>query len=213
MRSSSGYYDKIASIKKSLATSVDKYQEVSHVLYAVIWFLLAGLAEIVGVLTTKFSARLGLPSLVFFIIVGMVLGQFIYYDNAFLTQLFGILALIVILFEGGLQTKWGNIRHVIAPSLSLATLGVILTTVVIGVFAKYILGLTWLEGMLFGAIVGSTDAAAVFAVLGNKNIMQKLTSTLEAESGTNDPMAVFLTISFIQLIQLPEASFFSIFVI
>lgn len=165
---------------------------------------------IVGVLTTKFSSRLGLPSLVLYIIVGMVLNRFIYFDNAFVTQLFGILALVVILFEGGLQTKWENIRHVILPSLSLATLGVILTTVVIGFFAKYILGLTWLEGMLFGAIVGSTDAAAVFAVLGNKNIKKKLTSTLEAESGSNDPMAVFLTISLIQLIQLPEDSFFTL---
>lgn len=160
----------------------------------------------IGVLTTKFSSRIGLPSLVFFIVVGMVLSQFIYYDNAYLTQLFGILALIVILFEGGLQTKWTNVRPVIGPSVSLATLGVILTTVVIGVFAKYILGLSWLEGMLFGAIVGSTDAAAVFAVLGNKNIRQSLTSTLEAESGTNDPMAVFLTISLIQLIQVPDSS-------
>lgn len=166
---------------------------------------------VVGVITTKFSARFGLPSLVLFIAVGMVLNQFVYYDNAFLTQLFGILALIVILFEGGLQTKWKDVQKVIAPSLSLATLGVVLTTVVVGAFAKFILDVSWFEGMLFGAIVGSTDAAAVFAVLGNKNIKRKLTSILEAESGTNDPMAVFLTISLIQIIQVPEANgFFSL---
>ncbi|WP_134701096.1 potassium/proton antiporter [Ammoniphilus sp. YIM 78166] len=161
---------------------------------------------VVGVITTKFSSRFGLPSLVLFIVVGMVLSHFVYFDNAFLTQLFGILALIVILFEGGLQTKWTDVKKVAAPSLSLATLGVLLTTIVVGVFAKYILGVTWLEGFLFGAIVGSTDAAAVFAVLGNKNIKRRLTSVLEAESGTNDPMAVFLTISLIQLIQAPEAN-------
>ncbi len=161
---------------------------------------------VVGVITTKFSSRFGLPSLVLFIAVGMVLSHFVYFDNAFLTQLFGILALIVILFEGGLQTKWTDVRKVAVPSLSLATLGVVLTTVMVGVFAKYILGVSWLEGFLFGAIVGSTDAAAVFAVLGSKNIKRRLTSTLEAESGTNDPMAVFLTISLIQLIQAPESN-------
>jgi cell volume regulation protein A len=165
---------------------------------------------VIGVLTTKFSTRLGVPSLVLYIVVGMVLSKFIYYDNAFLTQLFGILALIVILFEGGMQTKWTDVKPVIRPSLSLATMGVLLTTITIGIFAKYILGVSWLEGFLFGAIVGSTDAAAVFAVIGNQNIKRKLSSTLEAESGSNDPMAVFLTISIIQLIQSPEASLFQI---
>lgn len=158
----------------------------------------------IGVFTAKFSTRLGLPSLVFFIMVGMVLNRFIFFDNAWLTQLLGTVALIVILFEGGLQTKWTNIKTVYKPAVSLATLGVLVTTIVIGAAAKYILGISWLEGMLFGAIVGSTDAAAVFGVLGNKNIQTKLTSILEAESGTNDPMAVFLTITLIQLILAPS---------
>ncbi|MBM7707473.1 cell volume regulation protein A [Chryseomicrobium aureum] len=156
---------------------------------------------IVGVATTKFSSRLGLPSLVLFIGVGMIASQYIYFDNAKITQLVGILALIVILFEGGMQTKWRTMRTVLPAATSLATIGVLLTTVGIGVVAKFVLGLSWLEGMLFGAIVGSTDAAAVFAVLGNKNIKPNITSTLEVESGTNDPMAVFLTITFISLIQ------------
>lgn len=156
---------------------------------------------IVGVATTKFSSRLGLPSLVLFIGVGMLASQYIYFDNAKITQLVGILALIVILFEGGMQTKWKSMRTVLPAATSLATIGVLLTTVGIGVVAKFVLDLSWLEGMLFGAIVGSTDAAAVFAVLGNKNIKPNITSTLEAESGTNDPMAVFLTVTFISLIQ------------
>lgn len=165
---------------------------------------------IVGVATTKFSSRLGLPSLVLFIGVGMLASQYIYFDNAKITQLVGILALIVILFEGGMQTKWKSMRTVLPAAASLATIGVLLTTVGIGVVAKFVLDLSWLEGMLFGAIVGSTDAAAVFAVLGNKNIKQNITSTLEAESGTNDPMAVFLTVTFISLIQAEAGSIWSL---
>ncbi|WP_174731795.1 potassium/proton antiporter [Mesobacillus harenae] len=166
-------------------------------------FLLAFLL-VTGVLTAKFSSRLGLPSLVFFIAVGMILSNYIYYDNAELTQLIGTLALITILFEGGLQTKWKDIKGVYKPALSLATLGVLATTILVGVAAKYVLGVSWLEGFLFGAIVGSTDAAAVFAVIGNQNIKARLSSTLEAESGTNDPMAIFLTVAFLQLIQMPS---------
>ncbi|KIL48241.1 potassium/proton antiporter [Jeotgalibacillus soli] len=161
---------------------------------------------IIGVLATKFSSRLGLPSLVFFLIVGMILSEFVYFENARFTQLIGILALVIILFEGGTQTKWHSMRPILGAASSLATVGVVVTSGVIGVAATFILDLTWLEGMLFGAIVGSTDAAAVFSVLGNKNIKQRLTSTLEAESGTNDPMAVFLTIMFIELIQFPDTS-------
>ncbi|MDL4843081.1 potassium/proton antiporter [Aquibacillus sp. LR5S19] len=172
--------------------------------------LLVAILLIVGVLTTKFSARLGLPSLVFYIIVGMILSNFIYFDNASLTQLFGILALIVILFEGGMQSSWKDLKTVIKPSISLATIGVLFTTLIIGICAKMILDVSWLEGMLFGAIVGSTDAAAVFAVIGTKNIKRRLVSTLEAESGTNDPMAVFLTIAFITLIQNPDSNILSI---
>ncbi|NBJ70065.1 MULTISPECIES: potassium/proton antiporter [Clostridia] len=161
---------------------------------------------IVGVLATKFSSKLGLPALVLFLLIGMGLNEFIFFENAQLMQLIGIMALIIILFEGGTQTKWELMRPVLGAAGILATLGVLLTTIVTGFAAMYILKLTLLEGMLFGAIVGSTDAAAVFSVLGNKNIKAKLTSTLEAESGSNDPMAVFLTVAFIELIQVPDAS-------
>jgi len=167
--------------------------------------LVAGLL-LVGVLTTKFSSRLGMPALVLFIAVGMVVSRFIYYDNAFVTQIVGIFALIVILFEGGMQTKFDDIKPVMGSALSLATVGVLITTFVVGICSKYILGVDWAEGFLFGAIVGSTDAAAVFSVLGGKNIRKRITSTLEAESGSNDPMAVFLTISLIEWIQNPDQS-------
>ncbi|SDJ82434.1 potassium/proton antiporter [Sediminibacillus albus] len=161
---------------------------------------------IIGVLATKFSSRLGLPSLVLFLLVGMFLNNYIFFENAKLSQLIGITALIIILFEGGTQTKWTNIRPILGAAGSLATLGVFITAAVTGLAAMYILDLSLLEGMLFGAIVGSTDAAAVFSVLGHKNIKRRITSTLEAESGTNDPMAVFLTITMIEMIQLPESS-------
>ncbi|GAB4071863.1 potassium/proton antiporter [Barrientosiimonas marina] len=168
--------------------------------------LLFALMLVVGVFTTKFSTRLGLPSLVLFLFVGMLLNDFFYFDNVKLTQLIGIMALIIILFEGGSQTKWNNMRPVLAPAGVLATVGVLLTSLITGLAAYYILDLSMLQGMLLGAIVGSTDAAAVFSVLGSKNINKRLTAILEAESGTNDPMAVFLTVSFITLIQVPDST-------
>ncbi|QZT35368.1 potassium/proton antiporter [Caldalkalibacillus thermarum TA2.A1] len=174
------------------------------------FIFLFSLLLITGVLATKFSYRFGVPALILFIALGMIVGSdglgIIYFDNASLAQLFGILALIIILFEGGLQTKWDNIKQVAYPSLTLATLGVVLTAVFVGIAVKLILDVTWLEAFLFGAIVGSTDAAAVFAVLRGKNIQKKLESTLEAESGTNDPMAMFLTLSLIELIRLDQGN-------
>lgn len=171
--------------------------------------LLLGTLLLLGVLSAKFSSRFGMPALVFFIVAGMVLGKFIYYDNAFITQWFGVLALVIILFEGGMQTDFRQIRPIIRPSLSLATIGVLLTAFVIGYCAHIILGVSLMEGLLFGSIVGSTDAAAVFSVLSGKNVRARLTSTLEAESGSNDPMAVFLTIMFIELLNNPDTSIWS----
>lgn len=165
---------------------------------------------IIGVIATKFSTRLGLPALVLFLIVGMSLNGYVYFENVHLTQLIGIMALIIILFEGGTQTKWNHVRPILGASSILATFGVLITTLVTGWAAMFILNVSLLEGMLFGAIVGSTDAAAVFSVLGNKNIRKKLTSTLEVESGSNDPMAVFLTVAFIELIQMPDSSIWSV---
>ncbi|MBM7690621.1 cell volume regulation protein A [Peribacillus deserti] len=172
--------------------------------------LLGSLLLISGVTAAKFSSRLGLPSLVLFVIVGLLLNQFIYFENTQITQVVGILALIIILFDGGMQTNWRHIRPVIGVSLSLATIGVLITALLVAVFAKFILDLTWLESFLFGSIAGSTDAAAIFSVLGNKNIKEKLTSVLEAESGTNDPMAVFLTLSFIEMIEIGHMNFWTL---
>ncbi|SET99489.1 potassium/proton antiporter [Paenibacillus sp. NFR01] len=172
--------------------------------------LLLAILLLVAVFSTKFSTRFGMPSLVLFIAAGMALNHFVYFNNASITQIAGIFALVVILFEGGMQTNMKDIRPIIAPALSLATVGVVLTTAIVGLFARFILDVSWAESFLFGAIVGSTDAAAVFSVLGGKNIDKRLTSTLEAESGSNDPMAVFLTVSLIEWISHPETAIWTL---
>ncbi|MFC3418871.1 potassium/proton antiporter [Salinicoccus hispanicus] len=165
--------------------------------------LLVAIVLVLGVVITRFSSKLGFPSLVLFIIIGILLNQVIYYDDVETTQLIGMIALIIILFEGGLQTNITAIKKVAVPAVLLATIGVLLTSLILGVFAYFILDLNLMTSMLLGAIVGSTDAAAVFAVFGSKNIKEKLSSTIEAESGTNDPMAVFLTVTIISIIEMP----------
>ncbi|WP_019413583.1 potassium/proton antiporter [Paenisporosarcina sp. TG20] len=176
--------------------------------------LLVGIFLLCGAIMTKFSARAGIPALILFMFLGMFLGSditgLIYFSNEKIAQLVGIVALILILFEGGLQTQWKHVRPVLKGSIVLATLGVVLTTSIVAIAARYVLGIGWVEAFLLGSIVGSTDAAAVFSVLSGKNIKQKLTSTLEAESGTNDPMAMFLTIIFIEWILMPDLSVWSI---
>ncbi|WP_195576199.1 potassium/proton antiporter [Paenibacillus sp. 1001270B_150601_E10] len=166
---------------------------------------LLGMMLFIGVVGAKMTNKLNVPSLVVFIMLGMGLSQFMYFDNAHWTQLFGILALIIILFEGGMHTSWKRMKLTLKPALSLSTVGVAVTAVVVGVCAKFILNLEWLEGLLVGAIVGSTDAAAIFSVIGGKAIHRQLKTTLEVESGSNDPMAVFLTLLLIGLMEAPES--------
>lgn len=176
--------------------------------------LIFALFMIVGVVTTKFSSKYGVPALLLFIGIGMLAGNdglgLLNFNNPELANLMGIFALVIILFEGGVSTKWATIRPVAAPSLLLATVGVLTTSFVVGLAATFLLDVNLLEGMLVGAIVGSTDAAAVFAALKGKNIKERLGATLEAESGSNDPMAMFLTLALVQLIMLDEQGIWSI---
>ena len=157
------------------------------------------------------TSKAGVPALVLFMILGMVLGSdisgLIYFSDAGLAQTIGMFALVVILFEGGLQTEWRNVRPVIKGAAVLATLGVVLTTAVLAVAIHYVLGLGWIESFLLGSIVGSTDAAAVFSVMSGQNIKPKMSATLEMESGSNDPMAMFLTVAFIQWLTLDDFAF------
>ncbi|TCI36456.1 MULTISPECIES: potassium/proton antiporter [unclassified Exiguobacterium] len=172
--------------------------------------LLFGLLLVAGVLATRVSTRFGLPALILFMGIGMVMGSdvtgLIFFDDSNLAQMIGISALIVILFEGGLQTKWASIRSVLAPSASLATIGVLLTAGFVAVAVRFVFGFDWIESFLFGAIIGSTDAAAVFAAFKGKNIAPKVGATLEAESGTNDPMAMFLTILALDFMLKPDTT-------
>lgn len=161
---------------------------------------------LLSVLASKVSDRFGIPALLLFLLLGMLAGSDgpggIYFDDPALTQFIGVIALILILFAGGLDTDWDSIRPVLKEGAVLATLGVMLTALLVGIFAHWLLHLSLLEGLLLGAIVSSTDAAAVMSVLRAKSISLRgrLKPLLELESGSNDPMAVFLTVGLIQLL-------------
>lgn len=168
--------------------------------------LLAAVLILLGIISSKLSARLGLPVLVLFLIVGMLAGEDgpggILFDNAEAAHSLGTLALALILFDGGLQTPIKAIKLVWKPASALATFGVLITGAITGYAAAYILDISLLHGMLLGAIVGSTDAAAVFSLLRNAGIhlTGKLKATLEIESASNDPMAIFLTIGLLEIL-------------
>lgn len=161
---------------------------------------------LVAVLASKVSARVGVPVLLLFLGFGMLSGSEgiggVYFDDPQLTQSVGVVALVVILFAGGLDTRWSEVAPILKHGLLLSTVGVALTAFTVGVFAAWVLGLSLTEGVLLGAIISSTDAAAVFSVLRGNGVRLsgQLKSILEFESGSNDPMAVFLTLGMIQLV-------------
>jgi len=164
---------------------------------------------LLGIFASKLSSRLGIPAMVLFMVVGMLAGSEgpggILMDNPLLVQSVGVFALSYILFAGGLDTDWRQIRPVIREGFVLSTIGVGLTAFLVGWFVHAVLGFSWLEGLLLGSIVSSTDAAAVFAVLRSRNVHLKgnLKPLLELESGSNDPMAVLLTTTMILLLNNP----------
>ncbi|KAA0239936.1 MAG: potassium/proton antiporter [Chlorobiota bacterium] len=171
---------------------------------------------IINVVFAKVFDDLGLPTLVLFLALGMLAGSEgiggIYFDDALLAQSIGIIALVFILFSGGLDTSIQDVKPVMLQAISLATIGVLISAIIVGVAASYFLEIDWKYGLLLGSIVSSTDAAAVFNILRSKNVSLKknLKPLLELESGSNDPMAIFLTIGFIQLIMEPTSDFFSL---
>jgi potassium/hydrogen antiporter len=180
------------------------------------YFLLgSAILILLSIIIAKVFHNLGLPTLVLFIALGMLAGSEgiggIYFDDALTAQNIGIIALIFILFSGGLSTNLQDIKPVRFQALSLASIGVIISAFVFGVLASLLLNIDILYGLLLGAIISSTDAAAVFNVLRSKNVSLKnnLKPLLEFESGSNDPMAIFLTIGFIQVIINPSADWLS----
>lgn len=168
--------------------------------------LFGGALFIISILASTLSPRMGMPLLLVFLIIGMLVGEDgffgVHFENVKAAYFMGTLALAVILFDGGLRTEIHLFRVGLKPALSLATFGVVITVGVCGALAAWILGLSWVHGLLLGAIVGSTDAAAVFSVLTMQGLALKsrVGATLEIESGLNDPMAVFLTILLVEML-------------
>jgi potassium/hydrogen antiporter len=169
--------------------------------------LLAG-AVLAGAVAAAFAAsRLGVPVLVAFLGLGMLLGSDgpggIEFDDPHVARSVGVVALAVILFEGGLTTPWRAIRPVLVPAAALSTLGVVVSAVVTGVAAYWLFDLSYVTALMLGAVVASTDAAAVFATLRFTTVRRRLARVLEAESGANDPMAIALTIGLIEWLDDP----------
>ena len=160
--------------------------------------LIGSAVLLVAVAAVRISVRSGLPSLLIFLGIGLVLGEKglgIGFDSQELTQVLGYCALVLILAEGGLTTRWSSIRRSVAPAAVLSTVGVFVSVGVVAVAARYVLNLDWTVALLIGAILSSTDAAAVFSVLRTVPLPRRLSGMLEAESGFNDAPVVILVVA------------------
>src|SRR5215467_4428699 len=170
-----------------------------------IGILFGALLVLAGMLSSLVALRFGAPLLLVFLVVGMfasepgVIGQF---DDVRAAYIVGSVALALILFDGGLRTRFSTFRSVLAPSLVLATVGVLLTAALTAPIAHLALGIGWIESLLVGSVIASTDAAAVFFLVHARGLRlrPRVGATLEIESGTNDPFAIFLTILLIELL-------------
>jgi potassium/hydrogen antiporter len=169
--------------------------------------LIAGVLLSAGIAGALLADRVRVPGLLLFLILGMVAGSEgiggIDFNDAELARTLGTIALVLILFEGGLTAGWSEIRPVLGTAASLATVGTLVTALIAGLAAKLLFGLTTLEGMLVGAAIAATDSAAIFAVLRRSTLEKRLARSLEGESGMNDPVALLLVIGFIEWIQEP----------
>lgn len=178
--------------------------------------LIGSVLLFISIIAGKTSYRFGVPTLLLFLIIGMLAGSDgiggIYFDNPKIAQFVGVVSLNFILFSGGLDTSWQSVRPVLKEGIALSTVGVLLTAVGLGYFVWLVTDFGLYESLLLGAIVSSTDAAAVFSILRGKNLALKknLRPTLELESGSNDPMAYVLTIAFLSLVQHPEKGIWSV---
>ena len=174
--------------------------------------LLGAVLVMAGILSSLLALRFGAPLLLAFLLIGMLAGSsgpgHLEFEDVRTTYLVGSVALALILFDGGLRTRFQSIRAVLMPSVVLATIGVLLTALITAPVARFALGLNWVEALLVGAVVASTDAAAVFLLVHAQGLRlrPRVGATLEAESGTNDPFAVFLTLMLVGLISVGHSS-------
>lgn len=175
-----------------------------------LFLLVIGLMVAMSVLFSRQIDRLGVPVVLLFLVLGMLggsegIGRIAFDDFGFAVRV-GTIYLVLILFDGGMNTPWGAVRRVVVPAGILATLGVVLTAALLALFAR-LLGLNWTEALLLGAVVSSTDAAAVLSVLrgGRLHLQPRVGSTLEVESCANDPMAMILTVVMIEVARSPDA--------
>ncbi|MDF2180149.1 potassium/proton antiporter [Aliiglaciecola sp. CAU 1673] len=174
------------------------------------FIFIGALLALLAVLASAVTRKSGAPLLLVFLILGMLAGEDgpggIKFNDFSLAFLFGSLALAIIILDGGLGARRSTFRVSLKPALSLATFGVVITAAVTGAAAYWLLSLPWQQSLLIGAIVGSTDAAAVFGLLraAGVELKERAGATLEIESGTNDPMAILLTVTFVQLMVLSE---------
>lgn len=175
--------------------------------------LVGSILLFISLIAGKTSYRVGVPVLILFLSIGMLAGSDeiggIYFDNPQIAQFIGIVALNFILFSGGLDTDWNSVKPVLWQGITLSTLGVMLTAFSVGLFVWAVTDFSIYEGLLLGAIVSSTDSAAVFSILRSKNLALKgnLRPALELESGSNDPMAYILTIVFTGLVVNQHSNF------
>ena len=170
--------------------------------------LVSGALLALGIAATLVAGQLRVPGLVLFLGLGMLIGSdglgWLDFDDVELARTIGVIALTLILFEGGLASGWQEVRPVLSTGLSLAVLGTLLTAVVVGFAASWLLDLSTLEGLLLGSIVAATDGAAIFSVLRASSIERRMARILEAESGINDAVAVVLVLGFIEWIEQPD---------
>src|ERR1043166_840619 len=169
--------------------------------------LLGAAMVLAGIMSSLVALRFGAPLLLVFLIIGMLAGESgpggIRFEDVRSTYTVGSVALALILFDGGLRTRFSTFRTVLAPATALATAGVLLTAAITAPVAKAVLGISWLEAFLVGAMVGSTDVAAVFFLIHARGLRlrPRVGAILEVESGTNDPFAVFLTVVLIEILK------------